>query len=208
MGIGVLDAVANDCTVAILAGGESRRMGTDKSLLRVGGVPLLQRVIDRVRPLGLPVLLVTNTPDVHAPFGLPMVADVRPAHGSLGGLYTALVSATTTHVLALACDMPLLCSPLLAYLVSVARGAAAAAVVPRVDGRAHPMHAVYRTAASEIIARQLDARELRIGALYDLLRVQWIDAPALRAYDPALQSFENVNTPDELRQFEAHSPSP
>ena len=79
---------------AILAGGQSRRMGHDKSFLDLNGKPLIQNVIDPLRSLGLDIMLITNTPTLYAHLDLPMFTDELPNNGSLGGLYTALAKAT------------------------------------------------------------------------------------------------------------------
>lgn len=187
------------CSAAILAGGQSRRMGTDKSLLVVGGVPLLQRVIDRVTPLELPLTLITNTPERHAPFGVPMAADLRPNTGALGGIYTALTLAASNMTLVVACDMPTLCTPLLAHMIGVAaRDASVDAVVPRIDGHMHALHAVYRKQALPAIQRALDAGTLRLSDLLSGLRVRWIEREEAKRFDGGVESFANINTPDDL----------
>ncbi|NWF71196.1 MAG: NTP transferase domain-containing protein [Chloroflexi bacterium] len=75
----------NDVTAAILAGGLSRRMGTNESFILLAGKPLIAYVIERVFALRLPVLLITNTPEQYAHFDLTLYGD--PQRGSLGGLY-------------------------------------------------------------------------------------------------------------------------
>src|SRR3989304_902952 len=81
-------------TGVIQAGGGSPRMGgRPKALLDVGGRRIIERVLDAVTPSVGEVLLVTNTPDLYAFLGLPMVADVYPDHGSLGGIYSGLEAA-------------------------------------------------------------------------------------------------------------------
>jgi molybdopterin-guanine dinucleotide biosynthesis protein A len=107
--------MANDITVAILAGGLSRRMGTNKSFVSLAGKPLIQHVIERVSALRLPVMLITNTPEQYAHFDLPMYGDVYPQCGSLGGLYTPLHSSLTDYTLCVACDTPFLNVDLLRY---------------------------------------------------------------------------------------------
>lgn len=62
----------NDVSVAILAGGQSRRMGTNKSFVPLAGKPLIQHVIERLTPLRLPMMLITNTPEQYTAFNLPM----------------------------------------------------------------------------------------------------------------------------------------
>src|SRR3990167_9677702 len=96
-------------TGVIQAGGGSTRMGgRPKALLDVGGRRIIERVLDAVTPSVGEVLLVTNTPDLYAFLGLPMVADVYPDHGSLGGIYSGLEAAPGEAAFPVAGDMPFL----------------------------------------------------------------------------------------------------
>src|SRR5713226_3707890 len=101
----------SDLTVAILAGGRSSRMGTDKSFVRVLGRPLIEDILAQVTGLGTETLIVTNRPDDYAYLRVPLFTDVLPDKGALGGLYSALHSATQRHVLCIACDMPFVVRP-------------------------------------------------------------------------------------------------
>src|SRR5438477_5645141 len=108
-----------DLTVAVLAGGRSSRMGTDKSFVRVLGRPLIEHILAQAEGLGDETLIVTNQPQDYAYLGLPLFGDVLPDKGALGGLYSALHSAGGRHILCIACDMPFLVRDLLDYLVSL-----------------------------------------------------------------------------------------
>lgn len=77
-------------SAAILAGGQPRRMGTDKSFIVLDGKPLIGHVIDRLKPLAIPMIIITNQPEKYAQFALPLFEDVIPNKGSLGGLYSAV----------------------------------------------------------------------------------------------------------------------
>src|SRR2546422_171213 len=106
----------------ILAGGQSRRMGQNKALLRLapGGPTLIERVIAAVAPFG-PLLLVTNTPEVYAFLGRPMVPDAETGVGPLAGLLAGLQAAVPAYNFVLACDMPWLQPALLAHLAAQPR---------------------------------------------------------------------------------------
>ena len=78
-------------TGVIQAGGRSVRMGgRPKALMELGGRRIIDRVADVVRAVADDVLIVTNTPELYASLGLPMVPDAFPDHGSLGGIYSGL----------------------------------------------------------------------------------------------------------------------
>ena len=95
-------------SLAIIAGGQSRRMGRDKAFVDLGGKPLIEHVIERSADLGqAETILITNKPAQYAHLGLPMFRDILPDKGSLGGIYTALVRTRVVLMCwSLACDMP------------------------------------------------------------------------------------------------------
>src|SRR5437867_13122025 len=86
----------------------SRMGGRPKALLELGGRRIIERVVDAVTPAVDDLLIVTNTPELYAFLKLPMVADVYPDHGSLGGIYSALRAAPADAAFTVACDTPFL----------------------------------------------------------------------------------------------------
>ena len=99
-------------TVVVQAGGMSARMGEDKALKPFLGRPLIQRVIDRLAPIADELIVTTNRPAEYEFLSLRLVPDLKPGRGALGGLYTAIASATSPLVAVVACDMPF-ASPML-----------------------------------------------------------------------------------------------
>ena len=198
-----------DLGVIILAGGESRRMGVNKALLRLapGGPTLIEQVVATTAPLG-PALLVTNTPDQYAFLNVPMVPDARPGSGALGGLYSGLRAAGASFNLAVACDMPFLRPALLRYLADQPRDYDV--LIPRWS-EPHPegtrprpqletLHAIYSRACLPAIERHLDAGDLRLVSFFRDVQVRYVEEVELRRVDPTLHSFRNLNTPEELAQ--------
>lgn len=185
-------------TAAVLAGGASRRMGENKSFVELAGKPLVQHTLERVHRLNTPIFLVTNNPHLYSRFQVPMVGDVLPGKGSLGGIYSALMHSMTPFTLCVACDMPFLNVDLLKYLLSLRAGFDA--VVPMIDGQPQGLHAVYHRRCAEPIRELLDRNELRITGLFDHLRVRLVGEAAIRAIDSDLRSFTNLNTPEELER--------
>jgi molybdopterin-guanine dinucleotide biosynthesis protein A len=106
----------------VLVGGSSSRMGRNKALLPVGGVPLIERVVAALRPLATDILLMTNEPAPYAHLGLPCIPDEQPGYGPLMGLYSGLKAVRHEAVLLVACDMPFLNPALLARLVELLPG--------------------------------------------------------------------------------------
>jgi molybdenum cofactor guanylyltransferase len=185
-------------TGVILAGGQSRRMGRDKAFLPFGRGLLIERVIEVARQVTDGVILITNTPEQYQHFGLPMFSDVIPQAGSLGGIYTGLVSAKTPYSLCLACDMPFVKPEFLRLLCDTA--AEADVVVPRNDEDFQPLCAVYSQVCREPIRQKIEASRLKITGFFDQVRVRIIEGELLARYDPHDIMFFNANTPEEYQQ--------
>ena len=189
-------------TGVIQAGGRSTRMGGEpKALMTLGGRRIVERVVAAIAREVDDLLVVTNTPDLYAFLGLPMVSDALPDHGSLGGIYTGLLRAPGDAAFTVACDMPFLRADV-ARLV-IARAAEADVVIPRVGDQLETLHACYARACLPAMEARLRAGRLKITGFFDDVRVLEVDEAAIRALaDPALV-FMNVNTPDELARARA-----
>jgi molybdopterin-guanine dinucleotide biosynthesis protein A len=188
----------SDVTIAIMAGGQSSRMGRDKSFVEVDGQPMIERVRDRVADLGEELILITNKPDAYAHLGLPMFGDVYPDHGPLGGIYTAVYHAGHPHTLVVACDMPWLNRDLLRYML--AQRHSADVIVPRWAKFPEPLHAVYSKACREPIKEKLLAKRLKITGFFAQVDVHFVERETIAQFDPHGRSFVNVNTPEELAE--------
>ena len=189
-------------TGVIQAGGQSTRMGgRAKALLELGGRRIIERVLAALAPAVDDVLVVTNTPELYAFLELPMVADVYPDHGSLGGIYSGLEAAPGHAALTVACDMPFLHPDVVKLVAS--RAGEGDVVIPRVGPQLETMHAAYGKACLPHIAERLVAGQLKIVDFFARVRVVEIaEADVARFRDPRV-AFMNVNTPDELERARA-----
>jgi molybdopterin-guanine dinucleotide biosynthesis protein A len=149
-----------------------------------------------VRQVADDVLIVTNTPDLYAWLGLPMVPDVFPDHGSLGGIYSGLRAARGDAAFTVACDMPFL-MPEVAHLVTD-RAGEADVVAPKVGVQWETLHACYGKACLGPIETRLRAGRLKIVGFYDDVRVLSIGEGEVARFRAPEVVFMNVNTPDEL----------
>lgn len=187
-------------TLAIMAGGKSSRMGTDKSFVTLLGKPLIEHLLDRLADLGEDErILITNRPDDYAAFGLPMFTDVLPDKGSLGGIYTAITYSQSEYTLVIACDMPFANPAVVKYMKGLCDGTYDV-IVPRVDNYPEGLHAIYNRACLAPIQKRLDADQLKVMGFYDDVRVRYLDEAEYQPFDPKGLSFFNVNTPQELEE--------
>jgi molybdopterin-guanine dinucleotide biosynthesis protein A len=185
----------SEISVAILAGGQSRRMGQDKALLPLGGRLVIEWVLERVMPLSSDLTIVANSTAKYRHFGYRVVGDVYPDKGALGGIYTAIHAARCPHCLVVACDMPFLNTDLLRYLVSLAPSFDV--VVPRIEGFPETTHAVYGKGCLKPIRRRLLADQLKIIGFFDDVRVRYVERNDVARFDSSFSSFLNMNTPDD-----------
>ncbi len=172
--------------------------GEPKALIPLGRRRIVERVVDAVAPAVDDLLVVTNTPDLYAFLGLPMVGDVYADHGSLGGIYSGLKAAAGDVAFTVACDMPFL-HPDVVRLV-VERAGEGDVVIPRVGGQWETLHAAYAKRCLPHIETRLVQGQLKIVGFFEEVRVVEIpEADIARYRDPALV-FMNVNTPEELER--------
>jgi molybdenum cofactor guanylyltransferase len=131
----------------LLAGGESRRMGKDKATILFRGKPLWQIQLELLRKLNpAEILLSARTDPVWRPIDVQFVADDPPSRGPLSGLAASLSRLKTTHLLALAIDMPFITEQYLKFLCDQIEPGTG--VVPTIDNRAEPLAAIYPREAS------------------------------------------------------------
>lgn len=194
-----------DFTVAIMAGGQSRRMGTDKAFVPLLGRPMIEHVLARVGKLGqADTFIVTNTPEPYAYLGLPVFTDVIPGAGSLGGIYSALVRSSTPLTCVVGCDLPLASPVLLHHLLACAAEDAGPydAIVPRYQGTPQGLHAIYAQTARSAIEAYIAQQRYRIKEVLAAIHTRFVDEPEYAAFAPEGDAFRNVNTPEDLAMLE------
>jgi len=185
-------------TGIILAGGESRRMGTDKAFLKVDGRTIIEQILAVFSGLFGHCIIVTNTPDRYRSYGVELVGDVYDVRGSLNGIYSGLLRSRDEYNFVVACDMPFLNPRLIAYMGEIAEGHDA--VVPRYQGYHEPLHAVYRKKLLPLIEAQIRKDDRRILNLYEHIDVRYLTEEEIDRFDPERRSFKNVNTPEEYKE--------
>ncbi len=195
-------------TVVVQAGGESRRMGRNKALLPFLGQPLIQRVVERVKPIADEILITANQAADYAFLNLPIFPDVLPGYGALGGLFTALTVSKSPVTAVVACDMPFVSADLLAYQLRLVDQGNWDAVVPKSEAGYEPLHGVYRTqTCRNAVEWAIRTGERKMIAWFPMVKIYAIEQEELHPFDPQGRIFWNVNTPEELQtaQEAAHA---
>jgi molybdenum cofactor guanylyltransferase len=185
----------------ILAGGASRRMGTDKSQLLIERQTFTERIAETLLQVAERVTLVGG---VEANF--PRVADIYPQWGALGGLHAALAECKAEWAIVVACDLPFVSAELVSFLAG--KRVDHDAVVPvQQDARPQPLAALYRVdpclqRATELI----EAGRRRPLDLLEAVNTRWVQFEELTNLAQSERFFVNINTPsDYMEAIRGHS---
>ncbi|WP_020674519.1 molybdopterin-guanine dinucleotide biosynthesis protein B [Geopsychrobacter electrodiphilus] len=189
----------------ILAGGESRRMGSDKSLLALAGERFIERSYQLMASLFEEVLIVTNSPELYADIPCRKVPDLYRGQGALAGIHSGLQHASQPQIFVVACDMPFLQPELIRHLC--AEIGQADVHIPRTDSGLEPLHSCYRKSCLTAIETLLQNNGRRITDFFPALRVTELCAEACKKFDTEGRSFHNINTPQDYFSLRETSPS-
>jgi molybdenum cofactor guanylyltransferase len=186
-----------DRAVFILAGGRSTRMGADKAFVTLDGRTLLSRMLDLARSV-TPDVSIVGPREKYVPFA-PVVEDIFPNCGPLGGIHSALRTSVRDLNLILAVDVPFVSLALFEYLLGRARNVPAATVtVVRSQQGWQPLCAIYRRPFADLAEKALRAGQYRIDALFEDTHTEIITSLDLETAGFAERMFRNLNTREDL----------
>lgn len=194
-------------SAVILAGGQSRRMGRPKALLEVGGIRILDRLLNELIP-SFDEVMVSAAPGAAEAFDVERLLNGRPEtivlqrdHAAFRGPAAALVAAlqATRHprVFVCSCDLPFLQRSIAQMLIEQLDDCNT--VIPVVGGRLQPLCAAYRAGCAEVLGPLL-AKYRRLVDLVEQVQVRKVEEDFLRQFDPELRSFIDVDTPEDYRR--------
>ena len=188
-----------DCTAIILAGGDSQRMGSDKASLLLDGQTLLQHAIATMQQVFPHVIVSVRQP--RAEIDLPQVCDdqsgMTAGGGPLAGLAAGLAHIATPWAFVVGCDMPFV-EPAMIELLAKYRDEYQA-VVPVVQDHPQPLAAFYAGSCLDTLRAHLaGGGKNSLRAVLEQLRVRYVDEPDLLQADPALRSFYDLDTPQDV----------
>lgn len=189
-------------TGIILAGGKSSRLGRDKAWEDVGGQRIIDRVIGALQSSCDEVLIIGDRPERQNELSLPKCIQYRSdelkGRGSIGGLYTGLKAADTLWSLVVACDMPFISRELIRFMLSIISKNRCDAIVPVINGRYQPTHALYNSTCIPFIEKNISSGNFRMDSYFDEIYLEEISEDVINSIKGAELSFFNVNTEDDL----------
>ena len=188
-------------TGIILAGGSSKRYGQNKAFLEIGGIRLIDRIIEEMKNIFKQVILVTNKKNDYDYLGIPIVEDLIKGLGPIGGIYTGLMSISNQAGFFAACDMPLINKQLVRYMVDIKDDHAA--VVPLVGNEVEPLHAIYSQSCLRPIRNLIDSKCYQVRLFYDQISVRYVKEDEIRKFGSPSRAFLNINTPEEFAETQS-----
>lgn len=191
----------SEVTGIILAGGQSKRMGTNKAFVRLNGKPLIDYALDALNKVTPNVILSAGTESLNYK-NLPAVKDVFPGCGPMGGIYSALRFSNTELNLVLSCDMPFISADMLNFLVEKATEYKSDVTLPiDEEGYFQPLCAVYRKSMIPCFEQAILRQELKLKWMIEKVNFRIIAIENTnKSYNS--KTFLNMNTPEMIKQTE------
>ncbi|KON30355.1 hypothetical protein AC477_05020 [miscellaneous Crenarchaeota group-1 archaeon SG8-32-1] len=206
-----MDEIILEKSAIILAGGFSRRFGSDKGLVLLRDKPLVRHVIDKISPVVDEVLVVVSSENQKKTFELIFKKDVKiiidkeNSQSPLIGAITGFEANNCEYSLLLPCDAPLVSTKIIQFLFDMSINRRA--VIPRWPrGYIEPLQAVYHTKSALIAAGiALKQGHMNMRSMIDNLQgVRYISTMVIEQLEHRLVTFLNVNTPEDLKKAESY----
>ncbi|MCC7213144.1 MAG: molybdenum cofactor guanylyltransferase [Candidatus Brocadia sp.] len=190
-------------TAIILAGGKSRRMGFNKAFLPYDKKTFIEHQIVRLKTIFDEIIISANDADIYAHLNLPVVSDIMPEKGPLGGICAGLIRASSHHAFVIACDMPFVYENVILHLKEQIDDYDV--VVPQTSRGLEPLHAFYSRNCIQPIRRCLDEGKLRIIDFFAEVKVRIVHEQELKGLGGTTPSLTNLNTPEEYQKYFLHN---
>jgi molybdopterin-guanine dinucleotide biosynthesis protein A len=190
------------CTGVILSGGLATRYdGTEKALLQVGGVRILDRIYRLYAGLFDEIILVTNHPEKFLEWDMLIVPDLFPIRSSLTGIHAGLFFMSNLFAFISACDTPFIKREIIEAVIGSIEDPIDM-VMPETAAGFEPLCAAYSKRCLDAAQQHLEQNKLQITSAFRKCRRKLISEAVLREKDPDLRSFFNINTSDDLKRAE------
>lgn len=192
----------------ILSGGNSKRFGKDKWLIKLKGTPLIFHVLEKIVPLVDETIVVTKKRlgiDFFKSlnFDIKIVKDEHEIQAPIVGALKGFQKARGVYSILLPCDTPLISGKAISLLLRMVPGNEAA--IPKwPNGYIEPLHAVYNTQKAKRAAKKvIDRNNFKMRAfINEFEKVQFVSTHKFQSFDPNLHTFININHPSEFKKIE------
>lgn len=183
-----------DASAIILAGGKSRRMGRDKSLLPVYGKPMIERIATQLRGNFKDILISSNSSGKYSFLGLPVIPDRKVDMGPLMGIMSTLAHSQSDLNFVTGCDIPEIRMPIVRRMLQEAADGYDIVIPMSENKQFEPLFAVYRKSVVPHCQLLLARGHRKISDLFHRVRVRYIPFDGSDWY-------ENLNTPGDFEMY-------
>ena len=177
----------------ILAGGKSKRMGTDKAMMKLDGVTLLDKVIALCQKVCDDILISSNKQE-HKVYGYPLVADEVPDCGPIGGIYSCLKESKTRWNFVISVDAAYVDAGFVDFLKGEIFDGDA--IVPYTQRGKEPLIALYNKSCLKIMEGKIKSGDYKMQHLLNVLNTKFVEARNWEKQHPKL--FHNLNAPEDM----------
>jgi len=184
----------HNITAILLAGGSSRRMGENKAMTIIRGLPLIQIVHMQLESIFDEVIISAGDTGLYAFLGSPIIPDEKPNSGPLMGLYSAMKAASNPVVFACACDIPMISEDYVDELYQTLGPHDAAVPITQKPDHYEPLFAFYKSTVIPTIENSLSDSQRRMDSFFP--HVDTIFHPMEKN-----DWFLNLNNRDDLDRF-------
>ena len=193
-----MDAVKINAEISgfILAGGKSKRMGTDKALLKIQNEPLLKRILDLINPFCDSIKISGNNIG-YADFGAPIISDSFMGCGPIAGIYSCLLHSSTEWNLILGVDLPFLNVELIEYLISGVGDFDC--IIPKHNSGIEPLAGLYHVRILPEVEKMIQSGDYKLMNMLGKLNTRYLDCAYLVEKYPRL--FTNLNRPEDYHSI-------
>ncbi len=191
----------HEISCAILAGGRSRRFGSNKALAQWNeeGSTVIQTVMDACRTLTDDIFIISNDITAYSRLGLPIYPDIMAGYGPLSGVHAALRRAAAMRVLILACDMPAVSSDFLAYMAGITSWAPV--ITPESDSGLEPLHSIWHRSLLPVLEFFIRSGRTGLKAVLQELPCRVVAKEEIALQNLDQLSLRSTNTPEALMEL-------
>ncbi len=189
-----------ECTGVILAGGRNSRLpGIKKTFREINGIKIMDIIYEIFSLIFDEIIIVTNEPHEFAGWDGLIVRDIDQSRCSLAGIHAGLYYSSKKHIFVSACDTPFLSKELLHYILSCINSRFDV-IIPETEAGLETLCAVYSRNSLPRIERNLKNRIYMVKKFFKKNRVKIISVKNIKKFDPEMNSFFNINTPEDLEK--------
>lgn len=186
-------------TCAILAGGNSKRMGRDKATLPVGTKLLINRVYDEAKKVFKDIIVISNHHSSITGIDAPIFKDILPVQSPIVGIVSALLYADTPYVFVLPCDVPFVSEQSIKYMMDKVHGEDL--IIPRSKGGYEPLYAIYGKSCIPYLFKLIAQNNLKVRDLLTYISVRELGEHPYFT-NSGYSVFTNINAVDDLAIIE------